>query len=107
MAEIEAQMNNMRNRNSPDFIEWAPNNIRSTVYSPQSTDVSCTVLANSTSIEGMFSRTSQQFLALYRRKAYLNPYIINGVDELDFTEAESNLNDLIEEYQQYQDSSCA
>ncbi|KAE8360395.1 hypothetical protein BDV27DRAFT_167849 [Aspergillus caelatus] len=106
VVEIEAQVNNMWNRNSPDFIEWVPNNVRSTVYSPHSTDVSCTVLANSTSIEGMFSRISEQFSALYRRKAYLNPYTIHGVDELDLMEAESNMNDLIEEYRQYQDSPC-
>jgi tubulin beta len=28
-----------------------------------------------------------------------------GMDEMEFTEAESNMNDLISEYQQYQDAS--
>ena len=30
-------------------------------------------------------------------------YIYKGMDENDFTEARSNLNDLISEYQQYQE----
>ncbi len=29
-------------------------------------------------------------------------YIGEGMDELEFTEAESNVNDLVSEYQQYQ-----
>ena len=28
------------------------------------------------------------------------------MDEMEFTEAESNLNDLVSEYQQYQDATC-
>lgn len=28
----------------------------------------------------------------------------NGMDEMEFTEAESNMNDLVSEYQQYQDA---
>ena len=28
--------------------------------------------------------------------------LISGMDEMEFTEAESNMNDLISEYQQYQ-----
>lgn len=29
-----------------------------------------------------------------------------GMDEMEFTEAESNMNDLVSEYQQYQEASC-
>jgi hypothetical protein len=33
--------------------------------------------------------------------------VLSGMDEMEFTEAESNMNDLISEYQQYQvDSLC-
>ena len=35
-------------------------------------------------------------------KAFLHWYTNEGMDEMEFTEAESNLNDLISEYQQYQ-----
>ncbi len=38
------------------------------------------------------------------RKAFLHWYTGEGMDEMDFTEAESNMNDLISEYQQYQDA---
>jgi hypothetical protein len=39
-----------------------------------------------------------------RRKAFLHWYTGEGMDEMEFTEAESNMNDLISEYQQYQDA---
>ena len=29
---------------------------------------------------------------------------VTGMDEMEFTEAESNMNDLVSEYQQYQDA---
>jgi tubulin beta len=41
---------------------------------------------------------------MFRRKAFLHFYTSDGMDELEFTEAESNMNDLISEYQQYQDT---
>lgn len=103
MAEIEAQLDNLRNKRSPDYIEWVPNDIRCTAYLPHDYDMSGTLLINSTSIQNMFNHVSEQFSALYRRKAYINPYTWNGVDEMDFVEAESNMNDLIEEYREHQD----
>ena len=34
------------------------------------------------------------------------PTWLQGMDEMEFTEAESNMNDLVSEYQQYQDASA-
>lgn len=39
---------------------------------------------------------------MFRRKAFLHWYTGEGMDEMEFTESESNMNDLISEYQQYQ-----
>jgi tubulin beta len=41
---------------------------------------------------------------MFRRKAFLHWYTGEGMDEMEFTEAESNMNDLVAEYQQYQDA---
>lgn len=35
-------------------------------------------------------------------QAFLHWYTGEGMDEMEFTEAESNMNDLVSEYQQYQ-----
>ena len=121
--------------------------------------MSATFLGNTTAIQDMFKRVSEQFTAMFRRKAFLHwcditacqldcvavqqpavgqrifepqlrhsavgcarraavwPWVFvsaslarprrytgEGMDEMEFTEAESNMNDLVSEYQQYQDA---
>ena len=54
----------------------------------------------------MFKRVAEQFTVMFRRKAFLHWYTGEGMDEMEFTEAESNLSDLVTEYQNYQDASA-
>ena len=68
--------------------------------------MSTTFVGNSTAIQEMFKRVSEQFTAMFRRKAFLHWYTGEGMDEMEFTEAESNMNDLVSEYQQYQDATA-
>merc|ERR1712130_623865 len=104
--DIDEQMLNVQNKNSSYFVEWIPNNIKSSVCDvpPKNLDLSVTFLGNSTSIMEMFKRVIEQFTLMFRRKAFLHWYTGEGMDEMEFTEAESNLNDLVSEYQQYQDA---
>jgi tubulin beta len=64
--------------------------------------MSATFIANTTSIKELFKRTHDQFSLMFRRKAFLHWYTGEGMDEMEFTEAESNLIDLISEYEQYE-----
>ncbi|KAL4724246.1 Tubulin beta-3 chain [Fusarium chlamydosporum] len=65
--------------------------------------MSSTFVGNSTAIQEVFKRIGEPFTIMFRRKAFLRPYIREGIDEMEFTEAEYNMNDLISEYQLYQD----
>ena len=56
--------------------------------------MSATFIGNSTAIQELFKRIADQFTAMYRRKAFLHWYTGEGMDEMEFTEAESNMNDL-------------
>jgi len=104
--EVDEQMVNVQNKNSSYFVEWIPNNIKSSVcdVAPANLKLAVTFLGNSTSIMEMFKRVIEQFTLMFRRKAFLHWYTGEGMDEMEFTEAESNLNDLVSEYQQYQDA---
>ncbi|THG06328.1 hypothetical protein TEA_006881 [Camellia sinensis var. sinensis] len=73
---------------------------------PRGLSMASTFIGNSTSIQEMFRRVSEQFTAMFRRKAFLHWYTGEGMDEMEFTEAESNMNDLVSEYQQYQDATA-
>ena len=63
-------------------------------------------LANTTAMIDLWKRVAEQFTAMFRRKAFLHWYTGEGMDEIEFTEAEaeSNMNDLVSEYQQYQEA---
>jgi len=41
---------------------------------------------------------------MFKRKAFLHWYTGEGMDVMEFSEAENNTRDLISEYQQYQES---
>ncbi|KAJ3508869.1 hypothetical protein NM208_g15752 [Fusarium decemcellulare] len=104
--EVEDHMLKVQQKNSAYFVEWIPNNVQTTLCSvpPQGLKLSSTFVGNSTAIQDIFKRVGEQFTAMFRRKAFLHWYTGEGMDEMEFTEAESNMNDLISEYQQYQDA---
>jgi tubulin beta len=106
--EVDEQMLNVQNKNSSYFVEWIPNNIKSSVCDipPKGLKMSTTFVGNSTAIQEMFKRVAEQFTVMFRRKAFLHWYTGEGMDEMEFTEAESNLSDLVNEYQNYQDASA-
>lgn len=68
--------------------------------------MSSVFIGNSTAIQEAWKRVADQFTVMFRRKAFLHWYTGEGMDEMEFTEAESNLNDLVSEYQQYQDATA-
>ncbi|CAD6995201.1 unnamed protein product [Ceratitis capitata] len=107
MKEVDMQMYNIQSKNSSYFVEWIPNNVKVAVCDipPRGLKMSATFIGNTTAIQEIFKRISEQFTAMFRRKAFLHWYTGEGMDEMEFTEAESNMNDLISEYQQYQEAS--
>ncbi|CAJ1451986.1 unnamed protein product [Effrenium voratum] len=73
---------------------------------PKGLKMAVAFAGNSTAIQEMFKRVAEYFTAMFRRKAFLHWYTGEGMDEMEFTEAESNMNDLVSEYQQYQDATA-
>jgi len=104
--DIDEQVIMTQSRNASFFVEWIPNNIKSShcKISHKGTPQSCTFIGNTTAIQGIYARIIDQFRNLYNRKAFIHWYVGEGMDEMEFTEAESNVQDLINEYQQYQDA---
>ncbi len=104
--EVEQQMHMVQMKNSSYFVEWIPSNVKTAVCDipPVGLTMSGTFVGNSTSIQELFKRINTQFTVMFRRKAFLHWYTGEGMDEMEFTEAESNMNDLVSEYQQYQDA---
>ena len=106
MKEVDDQMLSMQNKNSSYFVEWIPNNVKTAVcdIAPRGIKMSGTFIGNNTAIQELFKRVKEQFIAMFRRRAFLHWYTGEGMDEMEFSEAESNMADIIAEYQQYQDA---
>merc|ERR1711918_327321 len=106
--EVDEQMLNVQNKNSSYFVEWIPNNMKCSICDipPKGLKMSVGFLGNSTCMQEVMKRVAEQFTAMFRRKAFLHWYTGEGMDEMEFTEAEPNMNDLVSEYQQYQDATA-
>jgi len=101
--DVDSAMLGIQNRHSDLFAPWIPNNIKSSIcnVAPKGVSMNATFIANSTAIQDLFKRIGAQFTHMFRRKAFLHWFTTEGMEEMEFTEAESNINDLIQEYQQY------
>ena len=106
VKEVEDEMHKVQTRNSSYFVEWIPNNVQTAVCSvpPKDLDMSATFIGNSTSIQELFRRVGDQFSVMFKKRAFLHWYTNEGMEEIEFSEAESNMNDLVSEYQQYQEA---
>jgi len=104
--EVDEEAEKRQSANSDDFVEWIPNNMKTSVVevSPKDAKQSCTFVANTTALKGIFQRLATQFGAMYKRKAFLHWYKGEGMDEMEFQEADKNVRDLITEYQDKQDA---
>jgi tubulin beta len=104
--DVDEQVLNMQMKNSGYFVEWIPNNVKSSMCNiPNDGLKQCgTLMGNCTAMKLLFTRILDQFSALYGVKAYLHWYTGEGMDEMEFQEAESNVTDLVAEYTQYEEA---
>lgn len=105
IKEVDEEMLNVQNKNSAYFVEWIPNNVKTAVCDvpPRGMKMAVTFIGNNTAIQEIFKRIGEQYDAMYKRKAFLHWYTGEGMDEMEFEEASSNMCDLINEYQQFQE----
>jgi len=100
-CEEEVNLEQRKSKENGTIVEWIPNNFKiGTVNTPRlETTLSGTVVVNTTALKAIFQRLATQFGALFKRKAFLHWYKGEGMDEMEFQEADKNVRDLITEYQ--------
>jgi len=105
-SQVDAEVRKFNDDEKDRFVEWIPHNVKSGLVEipPVESKISCTFVGNSTGLKSIFQRLATQFGALYRRKAFLHWYKNEGMDEMEFQEADKNVRDLITEYQDKQDA---
>ncbi|CAD8068237.1 unnamed protein product [Paramecium primaurelia] len=102
-SEVEKQIIQFQKKNHQNQVQWLPNNMKVSQCNVSQKGVvnSGTFIGNTTAINEMFRRIYNNFQAMFKRKAFLHWYTNEGMDELEFTEAGANVQDLISEYLQY------
>ena len=101
-SEIEEQIMGFYKKNPELFCEWIPDSLMISICDapPKDKKLAGTFIGNSTAMHEVLSRIATQFGQMFRRKAFVHWYTNEGMDEMEFTETESNIKDLISEYQQ-------
>lgn len=92
--------------NSSYFIEWIPNMVKFNHF-----DVSCNncptfsaaMLANSSSIVEVFRRISTEVHGSLKEKSFLHWYTGEGMEEMEFQQAQCQVKDLIDDYEAWID----
>eukprot|EP01064_Diplonema_japonicum_P027937 TRINITY_DN4175_c0_g2_i1.p1 TRINITY_DN4175_c0_g2~~TRINITY_DN4175_c0_g2_i1.p1 ORF type:complete len:418 (+),score=87.20 TRINITY_DN4175_c0_g2_i1:790-2043(+) len=96
-CDVEQASGFMKNTINFRHTSWIPDKIYAA--SGKAATMSAALLVNEGSGVRDYSKAlGDQFTAGFRRKAFLHWYTEKGMDEMEFTEAESNLNDLLTEY---------
>ncbi|KAH9020939.1 Tubulin/FtsZ [Lactarius pseudohatsudake] len=88
MKEVKEQT-----QNSAYIVEWIPNNVLTAQCDIplRGLKMAVTFLGNSTAVQELFRRLSEQFTAMFKKKAFWHWYTQEGMDEMEFMEAESNM----------------
>ena len=102
----------VQQRMADDFMTWIPSiNVQSAFvydgdnYAHKSyAPVIVTAITNTTSFKSVWQRLSAEFAKIYKRRGYLHWYKGEGMDEMEFQEADKNVRDLVTEYQDKQDA---
>jgi hypothetical protein len=77
MKEVDEQMLNVQNKNSSYFVEWIPNNVKIAVCDipPRGLKMSATFIGNSTAIQEIFKRISEQFTGNSNKNYFSQPFM--------------------------------
>lgn len=105
LGQLQDQIAAFQSANASCFTEWIPDSFKATVCDvPYRGFVPCAAsVANSTAVQEVLRRIAEQFTSAFKRKSLLHPYLLEGMTEEDFLEAEGNVYDLVLEYQQGQE----
>ncbi len=79
LKDIDEQAFLVQAKNSPYFVEWIPNSLKTShcKVSAPGTPVSASFIGNSTAISGVFERIAHQFGMLFGKKTYLHWSVID------------------------------
>ena len=103
VPNIELEWSTYHNKNSSYFTEFInqPMIISQVYIPPPPMDFHSILSSNSSTLQKYMEKITKLFISHFKRKSFIYHYLNAGLDEMEFAEAEANLNDLISEYKMY------
>lgn len=98
--EVSEYLKFYRKKNLESFPTWFPEEFPSQSIEKDSTENPMILIANHTSFSEVLQKLLTEFNKLFKRKAFLYRYC-QSIDEMELTEAESNVSELITSYQNF------
>jgi len=98
--EVENSMLQVQQKNSSYFVHWIPDNMKTAIcdIAPRGLNRAATFFANNSAISTLMNRVLGQYSSMFRRQAFLHWFYGEGMEEQDFIEAESNVQEISEAY---------
>ena len=90
-------------KNVYSFIDWLPDSFQMS-HHLNASEVSATLLTNSTAIVSSLKDQLERFGKMLNRKAFIQHYTAEGLELGDFQEAAETISSVISEYQQVHNS---
>merc|ERR1712187_509810 len=102
--DVDDEVKKMQEKNPGLFVEWIPDNVKSSICDVphKGHELSATFIGNTTATQYLFRRITSQFDRMFRRGAFLQWYINEGMDAMELSNAFVNVEDVIGDYNQYQ-----
>ena len=101
-SEVEERLAEAKKGQLANSVDWVPNSLMTSVCNVsrgRGVERDATFIVNSSAIQTTLKRINQQFSSLFRRKAFLHWYLSEGMDEMEFSEHESRIGDILSEYE--------
>lgn len=104
---VEEHMIQVRNKNWSFFVDWIPNSVKIAIcdIAGHGYRRSATLVCNTTAVQDLFRRLENQFTTMFDKRAYMHWYLSESMEPEEFEISQNNLQELINEYNQYQEAS--
>jgi tubulin beta len=98
---VDDEVFKMQSKKASPFANWLPGNVFSSMCDvpPKGLEKGATFIGNSVMMATVLKRQSEKFFAMFQKKAFVHWYTAEGVEEAELTEADSNIRDLVSDYQ--------